>query len=182
MCEFISLITDSPDIDRLKEALALRGREAIAMANPAIQRLLGPSERQFRTRANCDCGTSLGSSKRAPAPDLTKTIAAKIKSGWSKTKIDRWVADQQKVHDRPKPRDDSYEYWAQLIDSLLALPNTSTAGLIVHSYKGWVDHEEFPARRREISPGQDLAESLQRIQMDEMLVVRQDLSRKKKPA
>lgn len=173
MCSYISLVTDCPDAKLLKTALAGFGRTSAPMANPSVQRLLGGGERQYCTTDTCDCGTVLGGTEQTPDRDFTKAVQSKTKLGWSKAKIERWLADQRKSDARPEEPRDSYDLWARIIREVLAVPGTSSAGLIVHYYEGVLEEEEFSASRREIALDDNLAGALKETSVDELLVIRQ---------
>jgi hypothetical protein len=171
MCHFISLVTDCPDVVQLTKTVAHLGRNCTPTNNPSIQRLLTPRERQFCTSGVCDCGTVLGAQEEPNVRDFTKAIEGKAKRGWSKAKIERWVADQQRADARPESRMDSHEFWARVVRDVLAADGTSSAGLIVHLYDGSIDAEVFAATRREVSLDEGLVAVLENMQPDELLIV-----------
>jgi hypothetical protein len=172
MCSYISLITDCPDADQLRKVFVDFGRDSVPMANPSIQRLLVGRERQYCTSGKCDCGTVLGLDEREPAPDFTKAIQSKTKRGWSKAKIERWLAEQKKKELRPEDRLDSHDFWARIVREVLNIRGTTAAGLLVHYYEGLLDEEEFDASRREIVPSDDLVAAVKEMRVDELLVFR----------
>jgi len=173
MCHYITLITDAPDVRSLREVMDRHGRHAVPTANAYIQRMLNSGEKQYSTTHSCDCGTVLGRVESpSPPNDLTKIKERKVKSGWSKAKIDRWLSDRQKAASRPDERLDIFDLWADVIQSVLSLADTSTVGLIVHAYEGRLDEEEFRLTRRELRSDGDVVESLQNMREDELLVVR----------
>jgi hypothetical protein len=172
MCSYISLITDCPDTSQLKKVLADLGRNSVPMANPSIQRILAGGERQFCTSGVCDCGTVLGLDSEEPARDFTKAIEGKVKRGWSKAKIERWLADQKKKELRPEERLDSHDFWARVVREVLNIRGTRTAGLLVHYYDGLLDEEEFAASRREIVADDNLVPAVKEIRADELIVFR----------
>lgn len=179
MCHYITLVSDTPDIGSLKRVLDRRGRHAVPTANSSIQQLLKSGEKQYHTTHTCDCGTVLGRVDSPSQPsDLTRVVEKKAKSGWSGAKIDRWLSDRQKASSRPDERLDSCALWADVIQDVLSLDDTSTVGLIVHAYDGPIDEEEFQLARREIRSDGDIVEALQQMREDELLVVRRPSQRR----
>lgn len=172
MCHYITLTTDCPDVVALAAAMARNGRNAKPQSNPSIHRLIQKGERQYLTSGVCDCGTVLGQgAERATPDDISKVVARKKKSAWSKAKIDRWLADRGRAHARPGQQLDSFELWANIVADVLKLPNTSTAGLVVHFYDGQVDEETFTLNRREVRAGTDVSLALKQLREDELLIV-----------
>ena len=171
MCEFITLVTDCPDIEALKKVLGRHGRDAIELANPSVQRILKVTERQYYTGGVCDCGTVLGRQPLQKEPeDLSKTLERKAKAGWSKAKIERWLANRKKAAGRPEQSFDSFDYWSKILADVLESKGTSSAGLIVHAYDGLVDDEEFAATRHEVPFAENLVAALEGAQQDELLI------------
>ena len=176
MCHFITLVTDCADTSALSAAMDRHGRAARAQTSVSIQKYLRNEERQYLTSVgSCDCGTALvRSTGSGKADEREKLIQSKTRKGWSKAKTERWIAERTKADARPKPNSDSHEMWARILSEVLALPGTTSAGLVVHFYGGGIDEEAFSVSRREAEQGKDLIDLLHGLKEDELLVVRRN--------
>lgn len=169
MCHFITLIAPTEDEAALRAVMRRHGRTAEAIDNPSVRRVLRADERQYLTCVReCDCGTVLAPSlEGSTEEDEAQRLAAK---GWSRSKIDRALADRRKASARSQEGVDSFELWATVIadvQSSLRLPRT---GLFLHLYSGGLEDEIKPPRRRDASPRGDRLEALRTLSPDEVLI------------
>jgi hypothetical protein len=174
MCHFITLVVSGSDTDSIDRVLRRFGRRAEPVANPSITRILDGREAQYLTTVGgCDCGTVLARRAAAAPPDPMRQAAKLAKKGWSRAKIERWLADRgtadarRETHAGAAP--DSFELWENAISALLELPGVGAAGVLLHLYEGALASEDFSPRRKRVTRP-ELAAALRDLAEDELLV------------
>ena len=87
--------------------------------------------------------------------DIESEVRRLRKKGWSAAKIDRLLRDQQKAREKlGREPIDSFVFWANILNDVLALRGVNGAGLLVHQYSGSIADEHVSAQRREIRRGE----------------------------
>ncbi|HOY80103.1 MAG TPA: hypothetical protein PLN33_19985 [Hyphomonadaceae bacterium] len=172
MCSYITLIVRG-EVSGIPAALERRGRKASVIDNPSIRKVLTADETQFlTTAAHCDCGTVLGARvQEGGVRDIESEVRRLRKKGWSAAKIDRLLRDQQKAREKlGREPIDSFVFWADILNDVLALRGVNGAGLLVHQYSGSIADEHVSAQRREIRRG-EIEVELPRMREDDLLFV-----------
>lgn len=174
MCHYISLVTNCTDEARLKALLHKHDRKLTPDDNPSIQKLLVKGERQYLTARQCDCGTELGNIPylTKQPKDIAKLTAAKVRLGWSKTKIERWLKDRKSTKGSVSSEGsgDEFDFWLNLIREVHLLPGATAVGLIVHHY-GRSGDETFDATRQNILTRDDVMGAVRNMNQNELIVV-----------
>lgn len=157
------------------DALARKyGRIFQPLSNPSIQRQLGPDRWHFRTTAgHCDCGTALGSDRHRniDATDWAVEEQRLLKKGWSRTKIDRALAQKREkaaFHDHGCENDVSVDIasWVQLIRQALDSGFTAELGVLLHSYRGGLDEDISLQGMQTIRTSEAIADALRQMRED----------------
>lgn len=145
MCYYITAVLPSGANWQVAQAVAERhSRNLKAIDSPGIQRQLRTGEQYFLTTAgHCDCDTSLGLAERKRPVHQSKSEARAKKLaalGWSKSKIERALAQSANSHERSEARalktaEADTESWVNLLTELHqhGLPYV---GLLLHFYDG----------------------------------------------
>jgi len=149
MCEYITAtLPVKSDLKIFQPVFERYGFTIDPLDAMAAQRLT--SEIYFRpTTASCDCGTILGSAKRArlspeeQASRLQTEIVGLRKKGWSESKIKRWQAEKDK-NSPSQSRAEEGEQWMRLIRAVLQELGAASLGLMVHSYSGSLSAADLP--------------------------------------
>jgi len=161
MCDFITVILPGEaDLHSLTSIGKQHHLDFIPIQNDEVITQLEPAETYYRTkRSMCDCGTGLGclasgnkkqgQSNRA----LTRRIRKFQASGWSQTKIDRWLAQHDETKSkRVRSTRDHYtsdvERWLNIISEILDSDKTPSFGLLIHWYSGELESERIQIQRR----------------------------------
>ena len=99
MCHFITAtlpkVADRSALDGLARTF---GRQFLPLASPAVVAQLPSGVAYFLTTlGHCDCGTTLGSARRAAAsaPDWAAEASKLLDKGWSRAKLQR-ALDQRR--------------------------------------------------------------------------------------
>ena len=166
MCHFITgALPRSAVRTALDPILREHGLAFTPLANELVQAQLPADDVYVRaTKSWCDCGTPLGAARRgrrAGDPDGAHAARARqelAKKGWSATKIERWLAQQERTRARDaRVRKDldaaSAVYLETWRDGLAALARTAGhVGLLLHWYHGAPETERIGLVRREHIP------------------------------
>lgn len=181
MCFFITATLPKDVSHQLLDALARNsGRQFQPLASPAIAAQLPSNLAYFLTTAgHCDCGTVLGSARRAAArsPDWGAEEAKLLRKGWSRTKVAR-VIDQRKTNNALKQKAAEQARRAKpdnlegFVSSILQSGLTTELGLLLHSYRGPLDEEFNILRHEQVAPSAHLAEILPALEEDVLYVFR----------
>ncbi|TKR29347.1 hypothetical protein FCE95_14420 [Luteimonas gilva] len=178
MCHFITAVLSSEAYQASLDALARKhGRIFQPLSNPSIQRQLRQGQQYFRTTpGHCDCGTALGAGRRKGF-DATYWAAEEqrlLKKGWSKTKIDRTMAQKR---DKAASDDRGLEArassglapWVGLIRETLDSGIATELGLLLHQYRGALD-EDIPLQGAETIRTDDALADALRLMREDVLV------------
>ena len=92
-----------------------------------------------------DCGTELGRLAGAEMAEQQRKVRRLEKKGWSKAKIDRWVADRSKSINRKE-----VVAWVDFLTTALSSGAADSVGLMLHFYSGSVDDETFDFGRQQV--------------------------------
>lgn len=173
MCHYITLVVGGADIASIGKVMLGHHRPVTVIHNASLQSILRAGEQQLLTTRQCDCGCELV--HRDQTADVTEHgatgVANKKRKNWSKTKLQRALADQEGSSAQKSIRySDSQHMWTEIISELINLPSTRSAGLIVHNYTGRIEDDFWLPRRREIKIG-DLGDALTNLKADELMIV-----------
>lgn len=175
MCHYITLVAPTSDTARVRELMEEFGRTATPVTNASVGKVMLVGEHQFLTNtADCDCGTVLGRGlPEDQFEDDQKAEAARLtRKGWSPTKIARALADRQKAAERESSEPDSLDLWAEVLTALRQRLGLTSAGLLVHGYRGSIEEEAFDAVRKDIAATADLRLVLGELREDELHIFR----------
>lgn len=181
MCHFVtaSLPKDAPH--EALDAIARKfGRQLLPLTSPIATQLPAGSAYYLTTLGHCDCGTPLGSVARARAnePDWVAEEHKLIRKGWGKAKAARAIAQRRESEsadrDAKAAQDKALrEAWEGFVSAILQSGLAPELGLLLHSYHGRPDEEEFLIQRQErTSPGTEPAEVLPAMEEDVLYVFR----------
>ena len=115
----------------------------------------------------CDCGTALGRLASAEMAERQRKLRRLEKKGWSKAKIERWVADRNKSIDRGE-----IDSWFGLLTAVLSSGAAESIGLMLHFYSSSVHDETFAFAREDVPISGVDAEFLLGIEEDRLYVFR----------
>jgi hypothetical protein len=175
MCHYITLVVRGSDGAAIDQILRRHNRRASPIDNASIAGVLVAGEMQFLTTVgHCDCGTALAPCVVDRASERAKQAARLAKKGWSKAKIERWLADRTKADDRVEERGhadspDSIELWSRIVGDLLSTPGVQQAGLLLHFYSGAVEEEGFELTRETVR-FRDFEPRLRDMREDQLLM------------
>ena len=135
--------------------------------NKTVIAQLHPGETYHRaTRSICDCGTGLGSlaTGHGSQGESDRAVARKVRKfhskGWSKTKIDRWLAQhdetqlkrQRTVAHREQWSREQFtsdtEHWLGIVSEMIESRKTSYVGLLIHWYSRRLESERIKLQKR----------------------------------
>jgi len=161
MCEFITAILPAEaDLNSLTSIVKQHHLDFAPIQNDNVIAQLAPGETYYRTnRSMCDCGTGLGSlaSLNRKQSHSDRALARKVRkfkaSGWSQTKINRWLAqhDETKLNRVRSALDRSTsdaERWLNIISEILDSAKTPSFGLLIHWFTGQLESERIQIHRR----------------------------------
>ena len=118
------------------------------------------------TGSKCDCGTGLGSIAAAHETkgESGRAVARKVRKlqskGWSKTKIDRWLAQNEETQlnrqrvaaHREQWYREQYtsdaERWLGIVSEMLESGKTLSVGLLIHWYSRKLESERIKLKKR----------------------------------
>lgn len=166
MCHFITgALPRSAARTALAPILREHGLAFTPLANAFVQAQLPADDVYVRaTKSWCDCGTPLGSARRGRRADDAGGAHAERarqelgKKGWSATKIERWLAQQERTRARDaRVRKDldaaSAVYLETWRDGLTALARAAgRVGLVLHWYHGALETERIGLLRHQQVP------------------------------
>ena len=176
MCHYITLVVRGSNSETIDRVLRGHGRQAKSMDNASVGGALVPGEAQYLTTVrHCDCGTVLAPRAADHASNRAEQTAKLAKKGWSQAKIERWREDRVKASHRAEERHqanapDSIELWTSIIRDLMTTPGVQQAGLLLHSYCGDLEQEEF-VPTREVVGIRDLGPRLRNMREDHIVTV-----------
>jgi hypothetical protein len=181
MCHFVTATLPSQVPHAALDELARNfGRCLRPLASPSLSRQLPAGTSYFLTTVgHCDCGTLLGSVRRAHGgtPDWAAEEAKLVRKGWSKGKATRAVAQRRESEDASLLHPSSDKQcrsadWPGFVAAVLQSKLTPELGLLLHSYRGPLD-EEFVVQRLELVPtGSPVIEALSLMEEDVLYVFR----------
>ena len=173
MCYFITATLPKTAPLEALDALARKlGRQFQPLVNPVVSAQLPSGAAYFATTlGHCDCGTVLGSARRARAhePDWSQEKSKLLKKGWSVTKIAR--ALKQRQQSREKAGQGQTVRLESFVSGIIESGLTTELGLLLHSYSGGLD-ESFRIRLEQVSNGPELASFLPSAQEDVLYLFR----------
>jgi hypothetical protein len=181
MCHFVtaSLPREAPHV--ALDALAHKfGRQLLPLTSPVAAQLPAGSAYYLTTLNHCDCGTPLGFAARARAcePDWVGEELKLIRKGWTKAKAARAITQRRESESAGRETKAAQikalrEAWEGFVLATLRSGLTPELGLLLHSYHGRLDEEEFIIQWQEyISPGTDPAGVLPSMEEDVLYVFR----------
>lgn len=153
MCQFITLVAETSDIDRLGLVTGRHGRRPLLVDNPTVRALLHQGEHQYllRHQRGCDCGTVLGHANAAEEAAEARRVKESTRMrrlGWSDSKIVRALAGQADAERRRRSHAiDSLALWEGLLAGLGRELGLRRAALLVHDYRYSVDTDDFAVHR-----------------------------------
>jgi len=176
MCHFVTAVLSDKAPHAELDAIARKyGREIQPLANPSIQRQIRRDQQYFRTTVgHCDCGTVLGSDhERARlAPNWAAEEQRLLKKGWSKTKVDRSLAQKRDSSASPDQASIAeLASWRSLIAEILD-SGAREFGLLLHSYRGSLDEDIQLKGTEQIAAGDATSEMLRQMREDVLYVFR----------
>lgn len=181
MCHFITAtLPKTADREALNAIAREFGRQFQPLASPAVTAQLPPDAAYFLTTlAHCDCGTVLGSARRAAAraPDWSGEEAKLLKKGWSRTKAARALEQRREKEALKQEANEQAdralaESLEGFVSGVLQSGLTAELGLLLHSYHGPLDEEFSILRHEQVSPNAALAEVLPVAEEDVLYVFR----------
>jgi hypothetical protein len=166
MCYFITLVfPNGTDLDDVRFAAGDDVRRALGLAllsieNKSLRRYLQPDDLSVLRSgggAACDCGTALGSVRRASRhkTDDDHQSANRIyqkaeklrRDGWSDAKVERWIAQKQAAAARPQEGVAGLSDWELLLSRVLDSGAAPRIGLVLHWYTGLIEDEPISLER-----------------------------------
>ncbi len=159
MCDFVLLTLPAhADLTALGERVGnpLEEREI-----PSLQAELPARTRIVRWRGGrCDCGTPIGSLRlpgSAEARRELRELEQRRKRGWGAAKIDRWLAEKEKVHRREVARVESagrapvpaLVWWTEALQVVGEGVGRAPVGLIKQVFSGELSAGAGPLIRTE---------------------------------
>lgn len=161
MCDFITaILPGEADILGLTPIVKQHHLDFTPIQNGTVIAQLAPGETYYLTkRSTCDCGTGLGclaaeNNRKGRSGRSLARKARKLQArGWSRTKIDRWLAqhDETKLK-RARSTREHYaadaERWLGIISDILDSAKTPSLGLLIHWYSGRLESERIQIQRR----------------------------------
>ena len=156
MCIFITVIAKRSDKDLISNILIKAGRRAEIIDNPSLRKMMSEDDIQFvTTNGHCDCNTVLGDAPQIHSDALSINIKRLKRKKWSQSKIDRYVADQEKTAEKKeKQREvssgDSVEMWTNIISTALT-SGAQQIGLFYRMYSGLMESECFEPTVRKVN-------------------------------
>jgi hypothetical protein len=161
MCEFITAILPAEaDFNSLTSIVKRHHLVFTPIQNDTVIAQLAPGETYYRTnRSMCDCGTGLGclATVNRKQNQSDHALARKVRkfqaSGWSQTKIDRWLAQHDETRlNRVRSARDHYisdaERWLNIISEILDSDKTPSFKLLIHWFPGELESERIQIQRR----------------------------------
>lgn len=113
-------------------------------ANPSVAECLTDEATLIlTTRAQCDCGTAIGSACSVdPRPSPERHVARLKAKGWGDAKIARWLQSKSGGGASPEAADSGeVSAWVSLIRDVLRDGSVPWIGLFAHFYEGRVSDE-----------------------------------------
>ncbi|WP_374502419.1 hypothetical protein [Pseudoxanthomonas sp.] len=159
MCTYISaIVPKSADVDRLSAVAASFNKDFRPFANASIQGQLSPGELLFlTTRGHCDCDSALGSGnrRRRKVADVDEERSKLAKKGWSKSKIERSLAQrmdqiQKREQDHNSELGKDLENWLGFLRNAVSNKDTPYIALLAHHYSGSLAAEQFTVSNRQV--------------------------------
>ena len=181
LCHFITATLPKNAAREPLDLLARKfGRQFLHFESPAVQAQLPPDTAYFfTTLAHCDCGTVLGSARRAAAraPDWANEEAKLLKKGWSRSKVTRALeqrqeSDAQKQEAKAQVDRAQSENFEGFVSAILKSGLTSELGLLLHSYSGQLEEVFTVLRHEQIPASAALSEVLPFVEEDVLYLFR----------
>ncbi len=181
MCHFITAtLPRTADHEALDTIAREFGRQFQPLASQAVASQLPAGAAYFLTTlAHCDCGTALGSARRAAsqAPDWSGEEAKLLKKGWSRTMAARALEQRREKaalkQEANKQADRVLsENLEGFVSGVLRSGLTTELGLLLHSYHGPLDEEFSILRHESVPPNAALAEVLPAVEEDVLYIFR----------
>lgn len=169
MCDYITaILAAGTDLDGLEPILKRHHLDFSLIPNENVTSQLKPGESYHHaTRSVCDCGTALGSlaASGETRGDSDRALSRKVRKleskGWSRSKIDRWIA--QKNWTEAKRERTAYhqeqwtrehytadaERWLAILNEMLNSGKTRAVGLLIHWYSGRLESERIHIKKRD---------------------------------
>ena len=166
MCHFVTaVIGGTAPLAKLNAIAERHHRLFTPVESDSVEPYLRKNEVYFSTlprRAMCDCGTSLGwlprDLKRMPKAAGGDAEVAKLRrKGWGETKISRWLEAKDRDSQTWKPpspesiaSDRQNDDWLSMAKEVLAEPDVSSFGLMVHWYKSGLENRILMKGREDV--------------------------------
>lgn len=162
MCHHITIILagtfDLEELNRIAEPFSIR---LVPLENPSVESYLKTGERYFYTsRGGCACGTDLCYlDPDEDAIDFSQKEEARVrkaasrKKGWSKTKIERWIAEKLGTNkpERPsRPYGPDCKRWSEFFKKLFEQTGVVKTGLLLHYYDNTLSLEKIELKGRAV--------------------------------
>jgi hypothetical protein len=168
MCEYITAtLPAEADRGALTPVVKRHHLAFTPIPNETVIAQLDLGETYHRvTRSTCDCGTGLGSLAAAAdaQAESDRALPRKVRElqskGWSKTKIDRWLAQHDETRlkrERTAAHHEQWareqytagaEHWLTILREVLESGKTPSVGLLIHWYSGGLESERIEIQKR----------------------------------
>lgn len=155
------------------------------MGNAFVVRQLEPGEKYFFTTwGMCDCGSEVGSSQRETPPtdelgDLSRDLKKFRQSGWSETKIERWLAQKRQDRVRKKAEwktrhqtiGEELDRWIEFMRSVIEQDAARWIGVMHHFYNHEIESAKITFTRQWVSLDLISPKRLQTLKPDVLLTI-----------
>lgn len=152
MCHFITaIIDDKSSLETLNSIGKNYGITFRTVSNEHLQKQLQYNRKYlWKNSDQCDCGTSIGSSRTSdPVESTKKDIKRFKKKGWSETKIKNWLMNRERSEkkderaelDRGTNVNEDAKNWIGLLRDFQNSSEIGYFGLLLHWYSGNVESE-----------------------------------------
>lgn len=168
MCDYITAtLPAGADLVGLMPILKRHHLDFTPIPNEKVIAQLKPGETYHNTTGSkCDCGTGLGilATIHESKGESDRAVARKVRKfqskDWSKTKIDRWLAQHEETQlNRQRAaahREQWYreqcnsdaERWLGIVSEMIESGKTSSVGLLIHWYSRRLESERIKLKKR----------------------------------
>lgn len=133
MCHYIKgTLTKGADAASVARLAAHYERQWESIdASPVLELLQSGETYYWTTVGHCDCGTMLGRKARDTGVDHSPKIRHLERKGWSKTKIERWIADKNSGQEKSINQQE-LKAWFDFISQAVSTGTTGDIGLLLH--------------------------------------------------
>ena len=182
MCYFITATLPSKaSVETVRLLAKTYGLNWRPIENLTVSEQLEDGELQYlTTRGHCDCGTELGSANRTSekaAKDISYSneIMEFRKKGWSESKIQRWLAEKEKVNKREArieaeqvKLETEIDRWIAFIEKIIENKTAVSIGVLLHNYSGDIETERIQIKSRE-------SQSISNLKREYLLKIEEDI-------